>query len=199
MPDTPSITIVKSFTYRGQPEEFSNTYHFTGTTPANTAAWKALADAIIAAEKLAVQPSVSFVRAYGYEAGTEHSVAQIDYAVAPNTIVVGTQPFPSGVAVPGDIALTIRWETGRLNSRGKKIYCRKYMHGALSDGAPVDKVYTGQATAYLTFANKLIDGTLPGSFKYCAPQGALCTTPSVGEYLTTRTLKRRGKRPLASG
>lgn len=196
MPDTPSIVIVKEFTYRGAAEEFSNKYHFSGTTPANAAAWKTLADAIIAAEKLAVQPTMRFVRAYGYEAGTEHSVAQIDYTVAPNTVVVGTQPFPSGIGVPGDIALTIRWETGVLNSRGKKIYCRKYMHGALSEGTPFDKVYTGQATAYLTYANKLIDGTLPGSFKYCGPQGAVLSTPSVGNWLTTRTLKRRGKRPL---
>src|SRR6266576_2358533 len=37
----PSLTIVKRFNYRGDvDEEFSNTYHFSGTTPADAAAWK---------------------------------------------------------------------------------------------------------------------------------------------------------------
>jgi hypothetical protein len=195
MPDTPSITIIKRFTYRSQPEEFSNTYHFSGTTPANRAAWKALADAIIAAEKLTVTSDVKFTRAYGYEAGNELSVAQIDYAVAPDAPeVAGTMPV-GAVSQAGDVAATIRWWTGDYSTRGKKIYCRKYMHGVFSKLAPVDELDGSQRTAMTTFANKLIDGTLPGSFKYCGPQGAVLQAPTVSQWLTTRTLKRRGKRP----
>ena len=200
MPDTASITIVKSFDYRGAREEFSNTYHFEGTTPANDAAWKTLADAIITAEKPTVDNSVQFVRAYGYVAGNENSVAQIDYTVPPNTVAIGTGAFGgTGNEMPGDVAATIRWYTGALSSRGKKIYCRKYMHNVYS-GTDQDHLNAAQRTALGVFAAKLIDGTLPGSFKYCGPQGADLSTPEVSQWLTTRTLKRRGKRPpLAAG
>lgn len=197
MPDMPSITIVKRFLYRTVNEEFSNTYHFSGTTPVDDAAWKTLADAIIAAEKVATGSWVHFVRAYGYIAGVEHSVAQIDYSVAPNVIVDGTMTVGSGIGVSGDVAATTRWYTGELNSRGKKIYCRKYFHGILADGGVFDKLDTGQLAKLNTFGAKLIDGTLPGSFKYCGPQGAALGPPQTSQWLTTRTLKRRGKRPLA--
>jgi len=195
MPDTPSITIVHKFTYRDQPEEWSNTYHFSGTTPANRAAWKALADAIIAAEKLTQYSTTSFVRAYGYEAGNENSVAQIDYTVAPDApVVVGTYAG-SGRKTSGDVAATVRWYTGASSTRGKKIYCRKYFHGIDASTSDADEVDATHSGVLATFAAKLIDGTLPGSFKYCGPQGAVLSAPQVAAYLTTRTLKRRGKRP----
>jgi len=199
VPDTPSIVLVKRFSYRGQNEEFSNKYHFSGTTPVDAAAWKTLADAIIAQEITTVPNTVSWVRAYGYAAGNENSVAQIDYTVAPNTPAVGTLAVGTGVTTPGDIAATIRWYTGQTNSRGKKIYCRKYMHAALHLNTDADIIYPAQKTAMQTYAAKLIDGTLPGSFKYCGPQGAVLSLPVVDQYLTTRTLKRRGKRPPLAG
>lgn len=198
MPDTPSITLVKRFTYRDTQEEFSNKYHFSGTTPADAAAWKTLADAIIAAERPTVQASVRWYRAYGYVAGNDNSVFQHDYAGPPDTSVAGTLALGTQRDVPGDIAVTIRWFTGALSSRGKKIYCRKYMHGAVASPADVDEVGPAQLAAMATFAAKLIDGTLPGNFRYCGPQGAVLSAPSVAPYLTTRTLKRRGKRPPTS-
>jgi hypothetical protein len=198
MPDTPSITIVKDFDYRGAKEEFSNTYHFSGTTPVDAAAWKALADAIITAEKPCVDVLTRFVKAYGYVAGNENSVAQIDYAVT-GPIVTGTGSFTStGARCPGDVAATTRWYTGASSSRGKKIYCRKYWHNVHCQDANGDLLVAAQKTALDTFAAKLIDGTLPGSFKYCGPQGAVLSAPQTSQYLTTRTLKRRGKRPPTS-
>jgi hypothetical protein len=102
--------------------------------------------------------------------------------------------------MPGDVAATIRWYTGELSSRGKKVYCRKYMHDVWQDTASYDDLISQQRTLFLTFANKMIDGTLPGGVKYCGPQGAVLSAPQVNQYLTTRTLKRRGKRPpLAAG
>lgn len=196
MPDTPSIVIVKRFTYRGQPEEFSNRYHFSGTTPASTADWTTLATAIINAEKLTVESGVSFVKAYGYEAGNDNSVAQIDYSISPLTVTNGAIAI-TGQKCSGDVAATARWYTGASSSRGKKIYCRKYFHGVHQQVEPdQDKLDSGQKTALETFCAKLIDGTLPGSFKYCGPQGAVLSAPEVNQYLTTRTLKRRGRRPL---
>ena len=197
MPDTPSIIIVKKFDYRDQREEFSNRMHFSGTTPADPAAWKALADALIGAEAPIYPSDVSFVRAYGYEAGTEHSVAQIDYEAAPNTPVIG-QFLPTGGALstPGDVAATVRWYTGELNSRGKKIYCRKYVHRVFTKATDRDELDQTQANAIFAWAGGLSSGGIVAGWKYCGPQGAVLQVPEVAKYLTTRTLKRRGKRPL---
>lgn len=195
----PSITIIKDFSYRGVLEEYSNTYHFSGTQPADAAAWKALADAIITAERPCYQAAVRFVQAYGYNAGSDLSVAQIDYRVSPNTVLTGTDTTFGSVFCPGDVAATIRWPTSQFTSRGKRIYLRKYMHNVAPQAFPnQDKLLGLQKTAFGTFAAKLIDGTLPGSFRYCGPQGAVALAPQVSDYLTTRTLKRRGKRPPTS-
>lgn len=196
MPDQPSVVIVKSFDYRGAAEEFSNRYHFAGTVPTDAAAWKTLIDAIIGAEKLTVRPEVTFVKAYGYVAGNDNSVAQIDYRIAPNTVIAGTFSPTGHQFVSGDVAGTTRWLTPDFTSRGKRIYLRKYWHGVLANQTgSADLMHTAQRTAFNTFAAKLIDGTLPGSFKYCGPQGAVASAPATSQYLTTRTLKRRGKRP----
>lgn len=198
MPNTPKITIVKRFTYRNAPEEFSNSYHFSGTVPSDAAGWKTLADAIITAERPTVIADIKFVRAYGYVAGTIASVAQIDYTQAPNTLLSGTKTITAQIA-PGDAAATVRWLTPDTNSRGKKIYLRKYFHGvevqAGTSDAACDMVNPAQKALWLTFANKMIDGTLPGGFTYCGPQGAVASAPAVAQFVTTRTLKRRGKRP----
>lgn len=193
MADTPSIIIVKKFTYRGQREEFSNKYHFSGTTPGTAQEWKTLADAIITAEKTTVHAGVSFVRAYGYEAGNELSVAQIDYEAAPNTPVVGTMATPDGQLTP-EGAVTVRWRTAERNTRKKWIYLRKYYHGTrgTTDDDAIGAFISG---AFKTFADKLTDGTLPGGFKYCGPQGAVAGPGEVNPYFTTRELTRRGKRP----
>jgi hypothetical protein len=195
MPDTPSITIVKSFDYRGVPEEWSNRYHFSGTVPTDTAGWKTLADAIIAAERPVVSSAVTFVKAYGYVAGNDNSVAQIDYHISPAVVLSGTFVPTGGQRCPGDVAATVRWYTGASSTRGKKIYCRKYIHDVYFATNDPDNVLALQRTALGVYGAKMIDGTLPGSAKYCGPQGAVLSAPTVDIHTTTRTLKRRGKRP----
>lgn len=195
MPDTPSIVVIKRFTYRGISEEFGNRYHFSGTTPTDIAGWKTLADAIIANEQGTVSAAVSWVRAYGYVAGNDNTVAVIDYTIAPNVVIVGNGAFTSSQQAPGDAAAWIRYATPNFNTKGKRIYLRKYMHCVFRDVSNPDLLLPAQKTALGTFAAKLIDGTLPGTFRYCGPQGAVASAPTVSTYLTTRTLKRRGKRP----
>jgi hypothetical protein len=65
----------------------------------------------------------------------------------------------------------------------------------ISSATDADKVDTTWITAANTFGAKMIDGTLPGGAKYCGPQGAVLSAPEASQWLTTRTLKRRGKRP----
>lgn len=194
MPDTPSIVILKSFDYRGKPEVWSNKYHFSGTVPSSDAAWKILADALIAAEAPMFKGNVTFPGALGYVAGDNNSVFQIDYTVPPNTLATGTASVGSAQEGPGDSAFWVRWGTPDRTSKGKKIYLRKYFHGTLLD-ATGDFLLPAQASAAATYAGKMTDGTLPGGFKVCGPQGAVAGANKVQTAITTRTLKRRGKRP----
>lgn len=195
MPDTPSITLVKRFMYRDAPEEWSNTYHFTGTTPSDEAAWKTLALAIHATEKGCYKPTSVLVRAYGYEAGTEHSVAQIDFSVGTPLLPPGG--FTGGTGSPewaGDQAGWIRAKIG-VSSKGKSVYVRKYFHDGKSLPTDSDEINTVLTTAYLDHANAMLSGSLPGGAKWSGPQGQTATLPKVARYVTTRTLKRRGRRP----
>lgn len=194
MPDTPSITTIKSFMYRGKQEEWSNTYHFNGTQPANAAAWKTLADALIAQEKTVINPNHSFVRAYGYNAGTAHSVAQIDYVALGGTLVTGTLPISGFFPMSGDQCAKLRAQVG-VNSRGRKVYLQKYYHGGAIQTTSPDLISAGQKTALDALGATLIGGTLPGSFAWCGPQGATASLPSGSAFSTVHTLKRRGKRP----
>jgi hypothetical protein len=196
MADTPSIVIVQKFTYRGAPEEFSNRYHFNGTVPSSDAEWNVLADALVANLRPIFNSLVSFVRAYGYHAGIVPSVWGRDYTLAPSTPQIGSGAV-GGTLMPGDVAATTRWETGALNSRGRKIYLRKYWHGVQADPAQYDQLWATQKAAFQTLAGKLTDGTGFGGDQVLAgPHGVTAGAHVTSQWLTTRTLKRRGRRPL---
>lgn len=195
MPDTPSLTLVKRFPYRGLPEEWSNTYHFTGATPASDAAWKTLMLAIHAEERKCYTAASELVTGYGYVAGNDQSVAQIDFTT-------GTPLKPPGVLAPssavrefsGDQAGWIRAKIG-LSSTGKKVYIRKYFHGGQTTFGAGDNIAPTCLAAYDAFAAKLLDGTISGDFRWCGPQAQVASVPFSSIFVTTRTLKRRGKRP----
>lgn len=195
------ITLIKKFTYRGNTnEEYSNTYHFTGAVPSDSAAWKTFADLLIAQEKTVYTGDVSVVRAYGYATDNpaDDSVWTWDYG-ALGTSVAGTLLQGTGVLTPGDDAVWCRWKTSRTNTNGKPIYLRKYFHvavGTSGTGANRDSVLPAQTTALQAFAAKMHDGTFVDARTITA-RGHTDVILSHGAsiYITTRTLKRRGKRP----
>lgn len=191
MPDTPSVTINKRFTYRNQQEVWSNKYHFSGTTPTNEAGWKTLADAIWAQEKTFLIQDVKYVGFLGHEAGNEFAVANQDFAAAGLTLDTGVYPS-DGDNLPGDAAVWVRWSTPDRSSRGKRIYCRKYFHGINANG---DALANSVRTSMVAYGAKMIDGSLPGGFKLCGPQGAVASAPVVAPFVSFRQLKRTGKRP----
>lgn len=196
MPDTPSITLVKRMNYRGAPEEWSNTYHFTGTTPTNDAGWQALGDAIYELERTVLRSDVVLVQIYGYEAGNEVSVAQIDRRTGTNALPAGTANVSGGFRLAGDQAIRLRARRDGNSSKGKKVYGQKYYHGSWANSSTTaDEVPSSIITAMQNLGNHLLDGSLPGGCKWCAPQGQTYALPTPGPYVTTRTLKRRGKRP----
>lgn len=195
-----SLTIVKSFMYRGAPEEWSNTYFFTGDLPSSDAHWKTLADNVIAVEKTLYDSNTEAVRAIGHQAGQSVAVWSYDYAAnsvsVPGTLSPGSNCLPQG----GDSASWIRWSTDQLTSRGKPIYLRTYFHPAYAqDGTDThrDEVSTSWKTAAQTFGDDWISGFSDGVETHvrCGPKGAVGLVATPAEYVTTRTLERRGKRP----
>lgn len=194
----PRLTIVKKFTYRGDAsEEWSNTYAFEGADPADSAAWLALFNALVTQEKTLYPATVTVVRGYGYTSDAADAVAVWSRdLVAAGATVAGTHPSGGEPSLPGDAAAWIRWKTSRLTSKGKPIYIRKYYHG-LFQGGSLDLVQTSWRTAALAFGAKLWDGTFIDGRTIRAPgtsdETIVGTNCSV--YVTTRTLKRRGRRP----
>lgn len=196
MPDTPSIVIAKSFNYRGSPETWTNKYHFKGTTPANQADWLTLLRAIWDQERNFLGSDVTLVGGSGYAAGDEAAKAMF---TAANIGGTGTTNAGSSGAssnyVPGDTAVWVRWTTDERNSKNKPKYLRKYFHGVPVLSTDGDQVPAATRTAMTAYAAKMYDGTLPGGFKICGPQGADATGHGVAQFSTTRTLKRNARTP----
>lgn len=195
------LTLIKQFTYRGDAaEEFSNTYHLTGSIPADDTAWKALADALITQEVKCYPAVVAVVRAYGYDSDADDATAVWvhDYLAAAAS-VPGTLSPGSGQYTAGDVAVWVRWKTSRLNSKGKAIYLRKYFHSPIvagGSGGGSDSVLTAQKTLLAAFGTKLRDGTfLDGRTITARGHTDVITASGNSAWVTTRTLKRRGKRP----
>lgn len=189
-----SVTLIQKFTYRDHPEEWSNRYHITGDAPADAAALQAIAEAIWDLLAPALTPAVTLVRAYGYGADGDTSSSSVDWTVSPLTPPAGSFSFGT-INAPGDAAATVRWPTGRLNSRGKQIYLRKYFHGIRQDPSDVDKLYGSELTAMQAFADGMVAELGSTGVFMAGPDGETPASGHADPYITTRTLKRRGKRP----
>lgn len=196
MPDTPSIVIAKTMTYRGTPEIWTNKYHFEGTTPSSTAEWRALALAIWDSERPGLGSVVSLSGAVGYAAGNEAAVYFEAQAQMRGTNITGGSGAAAAGYPPGDASLWVRWATPDRNSKNKPIYLRKYFHGVPQNDATGDAPLAASRAAFVTHGTKMTDGTLPGGVKICGPQGADGGASAVAQYFTTRTLKRNARTPV---
>lgn len=197
MPDMDSITLIKRFTYRGDnQEEFSNKYHFSGDRPATESEWEELAEAIWVTEKEIFRANVFLVTAYGYEAGNEHSVAQIDFTAGggnglPGDLNVNSESVP----MAGDQCGYLRAFAGRLN--GGKTYCKKYYHGGYIDASALDQITEPMQAAMDAHGVAMLAGGLPGGATWCQEQGRELSLPLADQWVRIRQLKRRGKRPTS--
>jgi hypothetical protein len=188
------ITLIKTFTYRGAPEEWSNTYHLDGH-PTTDADWRTAVDDLISYEKSCYSPRTEVVRALCYEdtdADSVYTYILADFAGN----VPGILPADSGPVAPGDCAVWVRWNTGLRSSSGKAIYLRKYFHDVMSQGVPnEDLVEVDNRADLQTFALNML--TAEFDVHHLADSsGRRPDGPGLaGTYITTRTLKRRGPRP----
>lgn len=197
------MTLIKRMTYRGvATEEWSNKYFFTGSTPADSTAWLALFTALTAQEKTLYDSNHKIIRGYGYSSDADDAVAvwSRDLTTGGLSIISGTL---SGTTVmrPGDAAAWIRWKTSRLSVKGKPIYLRKYYHGIWTEqasptAAQADNILAAQLTAYDAFGLKMRDASfLDARTLTAAGHSDTLVGHNYSSYVTTRTLKRRGKRP----
>jgi hypothetical protein len=196
----PSLTIVKSFNYRGSSEEWSNTFFMDGDLPSSPASWKTLADAVIAEEVLVYTSRCTVVRAIGHQAGESVAVWAYDYAAMGGTTPGSFTPTTGTRLQAGDAAAWLRWSTDAKTSKGKPIYLRSYIHDvyAGASGGDDDLLDTAQKTALEEYGADWIAGFVDGdgvTHHRAGPHGVVGLVAEASTYVTTRTLERRGKRP----
>lgn len=201
-----SLTTVKQMSYRGAPEEWSNTYFFGGAIPANDTSWKVLCDHVITAEKELYSSHTEVIRGIGHKAGDSVAVWEFDYLAAAAAVPGVLVPTSASTRQAGDAAAWIRWSTTQKTSKGKPIYLRSYFHDvyALAEGsgltADADLLDTHQNAVYKTYGDLWVAGFTDNDgvvHKRGGPHGAIGQVAEASVYLTTRTLERRSKRPPA--
>lgn len=194
----PSLTIIKDMRYRDVREEWSNTYHFEGPPPSSVAAWKAFADQVIEFESLIIWAGDRIIRANGHLAGQPAAAWEHDYLAAGTETTGRFAPTVDYSPQAGDTAAWIRYTTTQVNKRGKPIYLRSYYHHAAAHnvGDTVDTLDPHWISEAQAYGNLWVSGIFDGTnWRHRAgPNGAVAQLAEVAEYMTTRTLKRRGKR-----
>jgi len=189
------ITVVKSFTYRGAPEEWSNTYHFQGDAPSTPADWRSLVDDFILLEKEILWVVNTIERVICYANTDDSSVYSYDLSAYAGVVPGAYDPGTStATGEAGDTCYETRWGTGRVTSKAKPIYLRKYYHPGLSQPGARDAISTELKGLTDTFASDVMSssGAWPG---LAGPDGVAPTGFRTMPFISTRQLRKGRKRP----
>lgn len=202
MPVATGLTVIKSFDYRGKPEEWSNKYWLTGAVPADDTAWRALATAVSDHEKAVYSGDSKIVRFYGHADTDSHADAVFIWDLTAEAAeITGTLVGDANAHwYAGDQAGMVSWRTSRKTTRGKWIYLRKFFHSGWILQSQKDQISPLTKAAYNTFATAMANGSLPDGRIVRSPtqDETLTVGGGASDFVTTRTLKRRGKRPVAA-
>lgn len=190
MAATPSVKVIKNFSFQQSSRNWSNRHHFNGGVPADTGAWDTLFDAIVLVEKTIYSSETEIVECIGYDAGSDVPVASKTYSLA------GTMSPPTNCKLaPGINVALARWSTTARSSKNHPIYLFNYFHGAYADyvgSNEQDVLSTLQATAILAYLNAWITGFSDGSHTCvrAGPNGATAVGAEVEAMLGHRLFPR---------
>lgn len=191
------ILVTKKMTYRSDTgEEWSNKYWFTGTPPTTTAAWDTLTNQLAQQEKACYRSAVEIVRLTAWDSNDPgaFSVYNKDLEALAATIP-GTLPDEVGFEMAGDQAGMLEFKLERKSSRGKWVYLRKYFHGGFQAAGDADYVSAATQDAYTAFGSAISTGLGTGGHVLRSQkQDEVIQQNITSPYMTTRTLKRRGKK-----
>lgn len=179
MAATPSVRVLKTFSYKGSTKTWSNRYHFNGGTPANGTAWNTLSDAIVLAEKAIYEANVTIVQVIGYAAGSDVPVNSKTYSTT------GTLGGVPSCYFPGDAAMVGRYATTARSSKNHPVYLFNYWHGGTGNSTSADtQIWTTQKTAVGTYAASWMSGFSDGTntLVRAGPNGATATGFALEPY-----------------
>lgn len=170
---------------RGGSVVWSNRYFFNGGTPADSAHWTTLSDAVVTAEKAIITTTgCTITGTVAYDAGSDVPVFSKAYTTA------GTfSPGGSDKRVPSDCAAMIKMTTDQRSTKNHPIFLYKWFHDCLCDESSGEEALTGlQKTAYGTYISAWIAGFSDGANTYtlAGPRGAAALTRLLPTYITHR-------------
>ena len=190
MAPTPSIKVICEFSYRGAVTQFSNRFHFSGGTPADTSHWTALSldlrDGATGGVRYGyigcIPAHVTIKRVLGYPAGS-------DVAVFDQLLSEAGERSSTTFRCSGDSAMLMRWLTAARTAKNHPIYLFSYIHGVQCVSSDGDTLNSGDVTSAGRFVERwwnagFTDGA--NTYKRAGPNGATAISGSVNSFVHHR-------------